>query len=345
MRIAALLVTTLLASACPATAQRINLDIGRANSEPSPVYGGAVAQPGVWNRMTVTAGTALKDLNGAATSAHVSSSVQHHFDLGFDNPLTFGDDELLLDAGHDGAMTLNFVGLNNGEYRVITYAFPPDQPLLYFTDVSVPGSPDPTQAVGGADWTGAHVLGDTYALHRKFVSDGTLSIVCTINTLYATVNGVQLEPVPPLSSYCTAKPNSMGCTPAISGAGAPSASASTGFVVSSVNNRNNKSGVLFYGINGRASSPFQGGTLCVAVPIKRTMVVGSGGNPAPADDCSGVYSIDLNAFAAGSLGGAPLPELVVPGTWVDCQFWGRDPGFAAPDNTSLSDGLEYLIGV
>jgi hypothetical protein len=145
-------------------------------------------------------------------------------------------------------------------------------------------------------------------------------------------------------TYCTAKTNSLGCLPSIASAGVPSASAASGFVVTGSNVRNNKAGLLFYGTSGRASSPFQGGTLCVKTPIKRTLAVGSGGTPAPANDCSGVYSLDMNAFASGALGGSPLPQLQVLGTLVDCQYWGRDPGFAAPNNTTLTDGLEYQVG-
>jgi hypothetical protein len=143
--------------------------------------------------------------------------------------------------------------------------------------------------------------------------------------------------------YCTPKLNSLGCAPSIGAVGIASASAGSGFVVNGSNVRNQKAGLLFYGVNGRAATPFQGGTLCVAGPIKRTPAVSSNGNALPANDCSVVYSIDMNLFAAGGLGGSPLAALGVAGTLVDCQFWGRDPGFTAPNNTTLTDGLEYAI--
>jgi hypothetical protein len=146
----------------------------------------------------------------------------------------------------------------------------------------------------------------------------------------------------PVAAYCVAKVNSLGCTPAIGFTGVPSASAGSGFTVKCTQVRNNKSGLLFYG-NGQAGIAFQCGTLCVKSPIKRTPVQLSGGTPAPANDCSGLYSLDMNAFAVGSLGGSPAPYLTIVGTLVDCQWWGRDPGFAAPCNTTLSNALEYTV--
>lgn len=154
--------------------------------------------------------------------------------------------------------------------------------------------------------------------------------------------GKELPLVMP-ATYCVAKMNSLGCTPAISFSGTPSASAGSGFTVFSTNMRNNSSGILFYGLNGRQALPFQGGFLCVRAPILRTPTINAGGNPPPGD-CSGVFAIDMNAFAAGAGGGAPNPALLMPGTTVNCQFWGRDTGFAAPNNTQLSDGLEYVVG-
>jgi hypothetical protein len=158
-------------------------------------------------------------------------------------------------------------------------------------------------------------------------------------TYNATSGGCTGTPV----VYCTAKTNALGCVPTIGSTGAPSATAGSGFTVSASNVRNNKAGLLFYGVSGRGSGPFQGGFLCVKAPIRRTPALNSGGSPSPANDCSGVYAIDMNAFAVGALGGTPLAALTVAGTVVDVQFWGRDPGFPAPNNTTLTDGLEYTV--
>jgi len=175
---------------------------------------------------------------------------------------------------------------------------------------------------------------------------GTLYFTATIKNGLGTLIGqgfFRVEIVEP-SVYCTAKVTSNGCVPTIGSSGYSSASASSGFAVTATNVINNKSGLLFYGVNGQSAIPFQAGLLCVAPPVKRTPGTFSGGNPPP-NDCSGVLAIDMNAFAAGSLGGSPLPDLLVPGTVVNCQFWGRDPGFVAPDNTQLTDGLEYVVGL
>jgi hypothetical protein len=146
------------------------------------------------------------------------------------------------------------------------------------------------------------------------------------------------------SSYCTAKVNSLGCTPAISAIGEPHASQSSGFRIRCAQARNQKLGLLLYTVNGsQGSTPFQCGTLCIGpAGLKRAPSMSSGGS-ATGDDCSGLYSIDMNAFAAGAAGGNPAPELHQPGTLVHAQWWGRDPGFAPPCNTMLSDAIQYIV--
>jgi hypothetical protein len=140
--------------------------------------------------------------------------------------------------------------------------------------------------------------------------------------------------------YCTAKVNSLGCLPTLVIDNTP---CDATFPITARGVRNQKNGLLFYGVSGRTAIPFQGGTLCVSLPIRRTPVVDSGGTPNPFDDCTGVYSLDMKAFATGALGGSPIPELLVPGTLVQCQWWGRDPGFAPPNDTSLSNAIEYEV--
>lgn len=166
-----------------------------------------------------------------------------------------------------------------------------------------------------------------------------------VNAHFALVvtGGDPLPTCPAPTFYCSAKFNSLGCLPNMTSTGTASASAGSGFVVQGVNVRNNKVGILFYGNTGQAALPFTGGTLCINAPLRRVQGLASGGTPPPTDDCSGVYSVDMNSFATGALGGNPAAFLLTPGTVVDCQFWGRDPGFAAPNNTTLTNGLEYTI--
>jgi hypothetical protein len=143
--------------------------------------------------------------------------------------------------------------------------------------------------------------------------------------------------------YCTAKPNSLGCTPSIAITGTPSAVATSGCVISARRVLNDKSGMLLYGLDGRAALPFQNGTLCLQPGVLRTQHVSSGGAHPPTKDCSGVFALDFNAFRAGLAGGNPAPELSVPGTVVNAQWWGRDPGFPAPNGTTLSDAVEFTM--
>jgi hypothetical protein len=169
--------------------------------------------------------------------------------------------------------------------------------------------------------------------------DSDLDVVAGMTAIALCENlGVHERPL----VYCTAKVNALGCTPAIGASGVASAAASSGFVVSARQVRNKKVGLLMYGVSGRAALPFSGGSQCVRAPIKRSPGLNSGGS-ASGNDCTGVFSIDMCAFAAGALGGNPLPALRVPGTVVTAEFWGRDPGFAAPNNTTLSDAIEYRV--
>jgi hypothetical protein len=137
-----------------------------------------------------------------------------------------------------------------------------------------------------------------------------------------------------VGAYCTAKVNSSGCTPSINFTGAPSATAGSGFTIGATNILNAKFGLFFYGKSGQQAVPFQGGTLCAKAPLIRTSLQTSGGTP----PCGGTFNMDFNAYIASGKD----PGLV-PGTAVDGQYWSRDPGFAPPNNTNLTNGLHFVI--
>ncbi|MBK8178550.1 MAG: M28 family peptidase [Planctomycetes bacterium] len=178
----------------------------------------------------------------------------------------------------------------------------------------------------------------------RLISDGGVAFGgWNVDEFKLSALGPGTSDCPTPQVYCTAKVNSLGCLPFIGTAGTPSASSASGFLVTGTGVLNQKSGLLLYSVTGPAANPFQGGTLCVAAPIRRSTGVGSGGSPLPASDCSGVYTIDMNAFASGALGGTPHASLLLPGTVVHCQWWGRDQGFPVPNNTTLSDGLLYSV--
>lgn len=100
-----------------------------------------------------------------------------------------------------------------------------------------------------------------------------------------------------------------------------------------------------YSTSGAQSLPFQGGVLCVASPIRRGPVLDSGGSAAPANDCTGSWSIDFNAFHASWLHVDAVwsPPLIAPGTTVWAQWWGRDPGYPSAFASVLTDAVEFVM--
>jgi hypothetical protein len=130
--------------------------------------------------------------------------------------------------------------------------------------------------------------------------------------------------------YCTTKLNSQGCAPLVGWSGHPTITGLDDFVETAELVINNKNGLLFYG-QSAAAIPFNGGTLCVGVPIKRTPGQNSAGNPPP-NDCSGTFDYhwtdtELSLFGAG--------------TTVYTQWWYRDP--LSTGGTGMTDALSFTV--
>lgn len=139
---------------------------------------------------------------------------------------------------------------------------------------------------------------------------------------------------PEIERFCTPKTNGLGCVPSIQWSGSPSLSSTAPFTIGANNVLNRRTGLLMYGYAPNAA-PFQGGTLCIAAPLRRTTTQDSGGS-ASGDDCTGTYTFDFGAWLRSGLD----PELSA-GVDVFTQIWSRDP-LSSPA-IGLTDALRLRV--
>jgi hypothetical protein len=207
--------------------------------------------------------------------------------------------------------------------------------------------------LGGSAPAGAHVFhhdGNVWAYQARLdgaegtpgAAGDTVAIDGTtiVQTAPAVPFGgkVQVHTLPPgpIHAYCTAKVNSQGCLPSIGFLGSPSASADCPFWILAQDVLNQKLAILFYGTSGAAVLPFGGGFLCVQAPLTRAWPLPSGGNPPPANDCSGSLAFDFQSWLFGPFGAG-----LTAGTTVYAQFWYRDPVSAG--TVGLTDALQFTL--
>jgi len=186
----------------------------------------------------------------------------------------------------------------------------------------------------GSDQTGSDNLGYERAVA---ISQDNIIGAGWGNAVAGTIAGGAWVWKKPAVSYCTGKLNSQGCVPAISAGGSPSLTDPNPFAVTGTDELNFKNGLLFYSQQPRAVVPFLGGTLCMLPPLRRTTIQNSAGNPPPAQDCSGVFSFDFNAWIQG--GNDPG---IAEGSVLRAQYWGRDPGDPV-DGASLTNAIELVV--
>jgi lysyl endopeptidase len=160
-------------------------------------------------------------------------------------------------------------------------------------------------------------INDYYGRFDVSWGQGLATYLDPVGTAPLTLDGMEATP-PPVSTYCTAKTNSLGNKPQITSGGAPSL-ALNDFVVECVGGIPQSNSILFYGA-GQASIPFAGGRLCATPPYHR--------EPMKTFDALGCvqYSIPVTAQMVGAA--------------RFYQFWGRDKNH--PDGTGilLSNALE-----
>lgn len=137
-----------------------------------------------------------------------------------------------------------------------------------------------------------------------------------------------ISPLPfPTGTYCQGKVNSAGCLPLIATSGTAKASGSGAFTISATKIVAQKSGLLFYGF-APANLPFQGGTLCVDPPTRRTPTQNSGSS---GTGCTGTFTMNFNAWIQSHVD----PQLVA-GQEVYAQYFFRDVGSSAGFSNAVS---------
>ena len=333
--------------ASPALAQSFNIDIGIDNAAPASSYGGAAAQTGTWNVFDTTMTlTNMVDTTGNVTSVSMSK-VGGAGNYYWDNANTSGDHDLLMDDIQDlGNLSINkttytITGLADGTYNVYFYCCTP------YAETDTTTARIKAGNVGnqtcGATWTGTHVYGGTYVVDDITLSGGAnLQLRVVPNVGWGSFNGIQIletgacNSLP--TSYCTAGTSASGCQATISAIGTSSATAPTGFVISTAASEGNKTGLFYWGTSQKSPAVAVGTSSsfnCVNPPVKRSGLLTGGGTNG---NCDGSFSVDLNARWAAQPAQNPGAGATLYG-----QVWYRDPFNTSNQTTSRSDALTWSV--
>lgn len=367
------LLSAVLAALAPAaTTQSLNIDIGTLGGTPQASYGGAAAQPGVWN--AIPGGVPdhshpLVALDGQPVPAHVrywdfgfGGTTQCNLDFDFASGAA-GDDAALIDDHHDSNATLNcdpghvwLWGLEPGTYDVYTYAFRSLLPAQTTTDVLVTPVGLATENIsGGASWSGSHALGTTYTLHTvgtSYLNRIELYLASTVIPGHVPFNGMQIVKRDAAESYCTAKTNSCGVQPTISTHGLPSL-----FTISSVLNSSfwvvwgpvakaPNLGILIATTDGPLTTPIQHplgfGWLCITPGPGFTRVLPAVTPSGGVSNCEARYWVDFGSFLnSGGMPWVPAEVAANGSSEVDVQGWYRDPG--TPEGANLTGAVRFTV--
>jgi hypothetical protein len=106
----------------------------------------------------------------------------------------------------------------------------------------------------------------------------------------------------------------------------------TPFVIRSASS-NNKSGLLFYGVNGKSARC--SGRHAVHQDAIAARPVASGGTAPPANDCTGIFSMDFTFAQSGRRSRCTRHRRRRP-------MRGRDP-VMPPNGTTLSNALDFVM--
>jgi len=137
----------------------------------------------------------------------------------------------------------------------------------------------------------------------------------------------------PVTTYCTATTNGLGCAATITTTGTPSATNTAAFTIRAAQVVNNKAGLLFYGRHGEAL-PYLGGYLCVDPPLSRTFIQNSAGSSS-GSSCTGLLTLNMNGWIQSN-----NDPTLGSGDTVFAQFWYRD---IAGQGTAYTNAVSFTV--
>lgn len=182
------------------------------------------------------------------------------------------------------------------------------------------------------------------ASRRDFITglsgaEGALVDPLTGDFLFSTFGGgnrvLVISGFAATSIYCHSKTSSNGCAPLISTSGTPTLSGPDDLRLIGSDLTNRRNAILAWSLSP-ASTPFAGGTLCLAAPFTRMSPSSTGGSGLGALDCSGAVDVPFTHALMNA-------NALVAGTTVYAQILVRDPGFTPPDTLSLTAGLRFTV--
>jgi hypothetical protein len=192
------IVALLTPSAAPA--QSLNLDFGTSTPLPDPNYA-AVGEAGPWLKIAGTVSSYILEGDpNAEPNAPGVLSLTFNLPFGpstFDHPDTTGNLEALLDDYFDLRSTpviMRFHGLQPGRYRVLTYAWGPDNENF----VTFVGVDDIQQDIGGP-WPGGLETPAVYADHTTDILPGEVLDIRMFGLPKGTLNATQLVLLTPFT--------------------------------------------------------------------------------------------------------------------------------------------------
>ena len=198
-----LLVTGLLAA--PAAAQqRINLDIGTLAGAPSVSFPGEAGQTGFWHSIPATASALpVRNTDGFVVPG-LTITISGGSEFTFDEPLTSGDEEALVDdlSRATGSQTITLSNSQTGSVsaeQLIVYAWAPDDATALSTVRVVAPFTSLGQDIGGAwsplaggRWGTLYAWTPADGCDFGYVGDLVIQIDPAPGSTTTSVNGLQL---------------------------------------------------------------------------------------------------------------------------------------------------------